>query len=125
MDDDKTYEMEFICSNCGTKFVVKIEMGTEARGRGGTCPYCGKQDRYYDHFWYQKPVPLAEEKRMNNEKESGYEYDVAICMDTIKAIRFFFVGGYNVIVPKDTLYSLLFSCRKKSAEGKGEGSSRG
>ena len=59
------------------------------------------------------------------EYEAGYEYDVAICLDTVKAVRFFFVGGHNIIVSKDTLYSLLFSCRSRMPDGKGEGRSGG
>ena len=40
----KTYEMEFTCSNCGNSFSRDIPMGSECRGRGGSCPYCGCVD---------------------------------------------------------------------------------
>lgn len=50
---------------------------------------------------------------MINDKEAGYEYDVAICLDTVKAIQFFFVGGHHIVVSKDMLYSMLFSQRTK------------
>ena len=46
-----------------------------------------------------------------NSNELGYEYDVAICLDTVKAIRFFFVGGHNIIVDKDKLAMFLFAQR--------------
>ena len=55
MENEETYEMEFICTNCMNKYLVKIPKGEEARCHGGTCPYCGKRD--YGTFWYQKPIP--------------------------------------------------------------------
>ena len=38
------YLMEFLCSNCGTKFEVQIRKGTPAAGKAGICPNCGVRD---------------------------------------------------------------------------------
>jgi len=49
-----TYEMRFICNNCGHHFIRKIEKGREAQGQGGECPYCGCEDHYYGGFVFKR-----------------------------------------------------------------------
>lgn len=54
-----TYEMEFECSNCKTKFVRSIPKGVGAKWQGGECPYCGREDNLWLHpserFAFKKP----------------------------------------------------------------------
>lgn len=40
-----TYEMEFVCSNCGTISTKFVPKGERASGKGGTCAYCGVTDK--------------------------------------------------------------------------------
>lgn len=49
-----TYNMEFICKNCGTKIIREVPKGERAQGKGGECPYCGTKDNMYSPFaWYR------------------------------------------------------------------------
>jgi len=55
---EQTYEMEFRCSNCGKWFLRKVEKGESAKGRGGECYYCGRQDSVGDSFQVRLPGPF-------------------------------------------------------------------
>jgi DNA-directed RNA polymerase subunit RPC12/RpoP len=52
----RDYEMIFSCSNCGNKFRKLIPWGVSAKGRGGTCEYCGAEDCSSYPFAYRKPM---------------------------------------------------------------------
>jgi len=39
------YTVEFICSNCGSKFKKNLPKGIVAEGHGGTCPNCGVSEQ--------------------------------------------------------------------------------
>jgi DNA-directed RNA polymerase subunit RPC12/RpoP len=50
-----TYTMQFTCGNCRETFNKEIEKGRDAKGQGGTCPYCGRKDYPLRPFMVNKP----------------------------------------------------------------------
>jgi len=61
---EKTYRMEYTCSNCGNTYEKKIPFGCGAKAGGGECPYCG----VFDHgsFGYQRPYSVRLANQMRN-----------------------------------------------------------
>ena len=44
MTDKETYDMEYQCFNCNTKFISPVIKVMQADGAAGECPYCGVKD---------------------------------------------------------------------------------
>jgi DNA-directed RNA polymerase subunit RPC12/RpoP len=61
-----TYNMKYICGNCGYKFVATLSQGVVAKGHGGACPNCGVKDGAEAiHF---TPEPVTEKMSLGTRK---------------------------------------------------------
>lgn len=62
--ENDTYGMEFVCSNCGHVYELKVQKGVIAKGQGRMCPYCGCIDD--GSFQYRKPMRIRYMESMAN-----------------------------------------------------------